>query len=238
MLTTRLFHKSHMPAAILLVEDEPAIAEALHYALQREGFRVQHCLTGQAALQIAQQQTFDLLILDVGLPDQTGFELCRALQAIRATPVLFLTARNEEVDRIVGLELGADDYVGKPFSPRELILRIKVILRRHGANGPVEASGATAFIHDSDRNQIQYRQHLLQLTRSEYLLLAALMAQPERVFSREQLLAALGPQSEDSIDRVIDTLIKQIRAKLRAVDPDNDPITTHRGFGYSLKRLP
>lgn len=227
-----------MSASILLVEDEPAIAEALHYALQREGFRVQHCLTGQAALQIAQRQAFDLFVLDVGLPDQTGFELCRALQSLRATPVLFLTARNEEVDRIVGLELGAEDYVGKPFSPRELILRIKVILRRHGASGPADTSGTTAFFHDSGRTQIHYRQQLLQLTRSEYLLLATLLAQPERVFSREQLLTALGPQSEDSVDRVIDTLVKQIRAKLRAIDPDNDPISTHRGFGYSLKRSP
>lgn len=227
-----------MSATILLVEDEPAIAATLIYALQREGFRVEHCLTGQAALQAAQRQPFDLLILDVGLPDQTGFELCRALQAIRATPVLFLTARNEEVDRIVGLELGAEDYVGKPFSPRELILRIKVILRRHGTSGPTNPNDATAFVHDSSRTQIRYRQQALLLTRSEYLLLATLLAQPERVFSREQLLVALGPQSEDSVDRVIDTLIKQLRAKLRAIDPDSDPITTHRGFGYSLKRLP
>lgn len=226
-----------MSAAILLVEDEPAIADTLVYALQREGFRVQHCLTGQAAVQASQQQSFDLFILDVGLPDQTGFELCRTLQTIRTTPVLFLTARNEEVDRIVGLELGAEDYVGKPFSPRELILRIKVILRRQKVVPPMETT-ATAFVHDSVRGQIVFRQQPLVLTRSEYLLLATLLAQPERLFSREQLLTALGPQSEESTDRVIDTLVKQLRAKLRAIDPDCEPITTHRGFGYSLKRLP
>ncbi|NQD36394.1 two-component system response regulator CreB [Permianibacter sp. IMCC34836] len=227
-----------MSANILLVEDEPAIADALVFALQRDGFRVSHCLTGQAALLAAQARRFDLLILDVGLPDQTGFELCRALRAIQPTPVLFLTARNEEVDRIVGLELGAEDYVGKPFSPRELILRIKVILRRHAE--PMAASPAPApddeWIHEPTRAAIRFRQHDLPLTRSEYLLLACLLAQPGRVFSREQLLAALGPQSEDSTDRVIDTLIKQLRAKLRAVDSAADPIITHRGFGYSLKR--
>ncbi len=224
-----------MSGSILLVEDEPAIADALIYALQREQFQVQHCTNGQAALAAATTQAFDLFILDVGLPDQTGFELCRALRQQHATPVLFLTARNEEVDRIVGLELGAEDYVSKPFSPRELILRIKIILRRHaGITG--EQRGNPAFRHDSTRAQIQFRQQNLLLTRSEYLLLSTLLAQPERLFSREQLLEALGPQSEDSTDRSIDTLIKQLRAKLRAIDPDCEPITTHRGFGYSLKR--
>ena len=224
-----------MSATLLLVEDEPAIADALIYALQREQFQVQHCTTGQAALAAATTQQFDLFILDVGLPDQTGFELCRALRQQHATPVLFLTARNEEVDRIVGLELGAEDYVSKPFSPRELMLRIKVILRRHATTASDQIQ-PTAFHHDKARAQIQFRQQPLLLTRSEYLLLATLLAQPERLFSREQLLEALGPQSEDSTDRSIDTLIKQLRAKLRAIDPNCEPITTHRGFGYSLKR--
>ncbi len=241
---------SKSPNTILLVEDEPAIAETLIYALQREQYGVVHCLTGQQALAQFQTTPFDLLILDVGLPDQTGFALYRSLQAIRPTPVLFLTARNDEVDRIVGLELGADDYVGKPFSPRELLLRIQVILRRHAGAAPHPAhpisnhaantgNGVTTpFQHDAAAAQIHYRQQKLALTRSEYHVLATLLAQPERVFSREQLLTALGPQSEDSTDRVIDTLIKQLRAKLRAVDPDRDPICTHRGFGYSLQRQP
>ncbi len=225
-----------MPATLLLVEDEPAIAEPLIYALQREQFAVVHCLNGQQALQQAGERHFDLFILDVGLPDQTGFTLCRALQAIRPTPVLFLTARNDETDRIVGLELGAEDYVGKPFSPRELLLRINVILRRHAGAADNGSDSAAAFRHEAAAAQIHYRQQKLALTRSEYLLLATLLSQPERVFSREQLLTALGPQSEDSTDRVIDTLIKQLRAKLRAIDPASDPISTHRGFGYSLQR--
>jgi len=223
-----------MPSSILLVEDEPAIADTLIYALERDGYHVHHCLTGQAALHRARQQRFDLFVLDVGLPDQTGFALCRALQQLRATPVLFLTARSDEVDRIVGLELGAEDYVTKPFSPRELVLRIKVILRRQ-ANAAL-AEPTTAFQHDESRAQIQFRQQPLTLTRSEYRLLVALIAQPERLFSREQLLDALGPQAEDSTDRTIDTLIKQLRAKLRVIDPDCEAITTHRGLGYSLKR--
>jgi two-component system, OmpR family, catabolic regulation response regulator CreB len=227
-----------MSASLLLVEDDPAIAETLIYALQREGYAVLHCLTGRAAETAVSQQAFDLMILDVGLPDQTGFELCRALRRIRPNPVLFLTARNEEIDRIVGLELGAEDYVSKPFSPRELILRIKVILRRHSGDAAGLASDTSALQHDRVRAQIQFRQQPLNLTRSEYLLLATLLAQPERLFSREQLLEVLGPQSEDSTDRSIDTLIKQLRAKLRAIDASIDPITTHRGLGYSVKRLP
>ncbi|MFN4291621.1 MAG: response regulator [Permianibacter sp.] len=194
------------------------------------------------ALAVATNSRFDLFILDVGLPDQTGFSLCQSLRQQHATPVLFLTARNDAFDRIVGLELGADDYLGKPFSPRELVLRVQVIVRRHrdagrhtGSSGTANASAA--FVHQREQARILFRGQLLTLTKSEYWLLATLLSQPERVFSRDQLLDALGPGAEDSGDRSIDTLIKQLRAKLRAVDAGSDPISTHRGLGYSLKRL-
>lgn len=229
-----------MSGSILLVEDEPAIAEAIVYALERAGYLVRHCQTGQAALNVAAQQAFDLFILDVGLPDQTGFNLCRELRQRHATPVLFLTARNDEFDRIVGLELGADDYLGKPFSPRELVLRVQVILRRHAgdsSNSQQSPANHNGLVHNAVQASICFRAQPLALTRAEYRLLATMLAQPERVFSREQLLDALGPSAEDSSDRSIDTLIKQLRAKLRAVDADSEPITTHRGLGYSLKRL-
>ncbi|MFZ5841917.1 MAG: two-component system response regulator CreB [Pseudomonadota bacterium] len=231
-----------MSETILLVEDEPAIAATIVYALEQAGYRVQHCHTGHAALAAAANSRFDLFILDVGLPDQTGFSLCQSLRQQHATPVLFLTARNDTFDRIVGLELGADDYLGKPFSPRELVLRVQVIVRRHRDAASRTASASTAkqtaaFVHQREQARILFRGQLLTLTKSEYWLLATLLSQPERVFSREQLLDALGPGAEDSGDRSIDTLIKQLRAKLRAVDASGDPITTHRGLGYSLKRL-
>lgn len=231
-----------MSETILLVEDEPAIAATIVYALEQAGYRVQHCSTGHDALAAAANTRFDLFILDVGLPDQTGFSLCQSLRQQYTTPVLFLTARNDAFDRIVGLELGADDYLGKPFSPRELVLRVQVILRRHrnAACDTVGASSANqtaAFVHQHEQARILFRGQLLTLTKSEYRLLATLLGQPERVFSRDQLLDALGPGAEDSGDRSIDTLIKQLRAKLRTVDADCDPISTHRGLGYSLKRL-
>lgn len=237
-------------STILVVEDETAIAETLLYALRRDGHEVHWCNTGQAALALAAERRFDLAILDVGLPDQTGFELCRSLRATHPLPVLFLTARSDEIDRIVGLELGADDYVGKPFSPRELLLRVKVILRRHADVAPAgaeasmaaptprphapAASNANGFTHEPLHARISFRERTLQLTRSEYLLLSTLLGRPRQVFSREQLLQALGPQAEDSSDRSIDTLIKQLRAKLRGAGASTDCIVTHRGFGYSL----
>lgn len=231
-----------MSETILLVEDEPAIAATVVYALEQAGYRVQHCQTGHEALAAAANSRFDLFILDVGLPDQTGFSLCQSLRQQHATPVLFLTARNDAFDRIVGLELGADDYLGKPFSPRELVLRVQVIVRRHRDTAsrtvsPSTANSSAAFVHQHEQARILFRGQLLTLTKSEYWLLVTLLSQPERVFSRDQLLDALGPGAEDSGDRSIDTLIKQLRAKLRAVDAGSDPISTHRGLGYSLKRL-
>ncbi|HEX4909143.1 MAG TPA: two-component system response regulator CreB [Permianibacter sp.] len=227
---------------ILLVEDEPAIAATIIYALEQAGYRVQHCQTGHDALAAAATMQFNLFILDVGLPDQTGFSLCQTLRQQQPTPVLFLTARNDAFDRIVGLELGADDYLGKPFSPRELVLRVQVILRRHHGGEAAIANAQTlnkspAFVHHLEQARVLFRGKLLTLTKSEYRLLATLLAQPERVFSRDQLLDALGPNAEDSGDRSIDTLIKQLRAKLRSIDANCDPISTHRGLGYSLKRL-
>lgn len=231
-----------MSETILLVEDEPAIAATIIYALEQAGYHVQHCQTGHDALAAAARMQFNLFILDVGLPDQTGYSLCQTLRQQQPTPVLFLTAHNDAFDRIVGLELGADDYLGKPFSPRELVLRVQVILRRHHGAGVAAAnapftSNPPAFVHHADQARILFRGEQLTLTKSEYRLLATLLAHPERVFSRDQLLDALGPNAEDSGDRSIDTLIKQLRAKLRTIDADSDPISTHRGLGYSLKRL-
>ncbi|GLS02864.1 DNA-binding response regulator [Chitiniphilus shinanonensis] len=217
---------------ILLIEDEPAIADTLAFALRREGFEVDWrrlARDGEAALPGAA-----LVILDVGLPDDSGFEVLKRIRRQGEVPVLMLTARADEVDRIVGLELGADDYVVKPFSPREVVARVRAILKRTGARVATTAP-ATALEHDAAARRLRYRGHWLALTPSEYRVLALLASAPGRVFSRAQLLDALGEAAEDSFERVIDSHVKSVRAKLREIAPDDDPIETHRGFGYSLK---
>ena len=219
---------------ILLVEDESAIADTVLYALRAEGFEAVHCLTGGEALREAQRSVFDLAVLDIGLPDIGGFALCRELRRDRDLPVIFLTAQNAEADRILGLEIGADDYVTKPFSPRELATRVRVVLRRVGA-GSAPAEPDTGFVHDTDGKRIRYRGQALDLTRYEYGLLAALLQRPGAVLSRGQLMDRVWGDALESGDRTVDTHIKTLRAKLREVDGDSDPIRTHRGLGYSLE---
>ena len=224
---------------ILLIEDEAAIADTVLYALETEGFKTQWCQLGQAG--VDSLRTGDetaLVILDVGLPDGNGFEFCKAIRTFSSIPIIFLTARNEEVDRIVGLEIGGDDYVSKPFSPRELVARVKTILKRVA---PAEQATATTndtvgFALDEARAQIDYWGHRLELTRYEYLILKLLLRQPRRVFSRAQIMDLVWQEPEACLERVVDTHIKSLRAKLRLVRED-DPIKTHRGLGYSLNTM-
>jgi two-component system catabolic regulation response regulator CreB len=225
-----------MPPRILVIEDESAIADTVVFALRTEGFEPEWCPTAQEGLASFRNKPPALVILDVGLPDASGFDVCRQMRQSGTTPVLFLTARAEEVDRIVGLELGADDYVVKPFSPRELTARVRAILRR-GASAATPAGTPAAdhrFVVDATRLHIHYLGSLLELSRYEFRLLKTLIEQPGRVFTREQLLQAAWDHPEHSLDRTVDTHIKTLRAKLRAVDPAVDPIITHRGIGYSL----
>lgn len=227
--------------SILIVEDEASIADTIVYALRVEGFEVTWLPLASAALDCLREKTVDLLILDVGLPDMSGFELCKAIRRFTETPVIFLTARGEEIDRVVGLEIGADDYVVKPFSPRELTARVKAILKRVAPRAErlvthhpsSEISASSIFIVDDERLQIRYRNQPLSLTRQEFQLLKHLLSQPDRVYSRGQLLEALGVTVEANYERSIDSHIKSARAKLRAIAPDAEPIQTHRGFGYS-----
>jgi two-component system catabolic regulation response regulator CreB len=221
-----------MSPDILIVEDETAIADVIAYALKTEGFTPHHCALGEEALGQLRATVFSLVILDVGLQDISGFEVCRRLRAFSEIPVIFLTARSEEIDRVLGLEIGGDDYVAKPFSPRELVARVRVILRRL-APRPAEAP-ASSFEHDAQAWRIRYRGMVLDLTRYEYLLLRTLLSQPERIFTRAQLMEDVWCGAEESTDRTVDTHVKTIRAKLRAIDPEADPIRTHRGVGYSL----
>ncbi|MFT3735180.1 MAG: two-component system response regulator CreB [Rhodocyclaceae bacterium] len=226
-----------MPARILIVEDEPAIADTLCYTLRSEGYAPQHVATGEAALADIAANPPALVILDVGLPDLSGFEVCRRIRALHdSLPVMFLTARSEEIDRVLGFEIGADDYVLKPFSPREVVARVRVILRRHA--GPVSnaAPAASSGLQlDEAAARIRWQSTALNLTRFEYLLLRHFMKHPGQVFSREQLLDAVWGMDRDSTDRTVDTHVKTLRAKLRVVSPEADLIATHRGLGYSLE---
>jgi two-component system catabolic regulation response regulator CreB len=217
---------------ILVVEDEPSIRDAIQYALESDGSEVACTGTGGDALARLDSAAFDLVVLDVGLPDLNGFDVCRRLRERHTVPVLFLTARSGEIDRVVGLEIGGDDYVTKPFSPRELGARVRAILRR---TRTAPASDPSIFAIDADRLVIRYHATALDLSRYEYRLLAALIARPGRVFSRAQLMDAAWEEPEASMERTVDTHIKSLRAKLHAVRPNEDPIRTHRGFGYSLE---
>jgi two-component system catabolic regulation response regulator CreB len=259
-----------MNPAILIIEDEPAIADTLLYALATEGFSPRWCGTAREGLEALRAQPFALLVLDVGLPDANGFEFCKQLRASgHDLPIVFLTSRASEIDRIVGLEIGGDDYLTKPFSPRELTARVKVILRRARPAAPLAAApsdtaggfvtnlvtnsaatpappapspigaaptpSASPFVLDEARCRITYRRHALDLTRIEFRLLKTFLAQPGRVFTRDQLLASAWDEPEASLDRTVDAHVKTLRAKLRAVDAAHDPIVTHRGLGYSLR---
>lgn len=218
-----------MSGRILVVEDERAIADTLLYALRTEGFEPVWCELGGQALDSVRSDEPSLVILDVGLPDLSGFEVCRRLRTFSEVPVLFLTARGEEVDRIVGLEIGADDYVTKPFSPREVATRVRAILRRSRPHPP-----KAGFHLDGASRRVAFGGRLLDLTRFEYELLRVLLSHRGRVFTRAELMDMVWAGAEETQDRTVDTHVKTLRAKIRAVAPDADPIQTHRGLGYSL----
>jgi len=231
-----------VPPKILIIEDEPAIADTLLYALKTEGFEPHWCTTGRAGLAALNAQEFALVVLDIGLPDGSGFDFCKTIRAQSSVPVIFLTARASEIDRVVGLEIGGDDYLVKPFSPRELTARVKAILRRtigHSPHPPVatlpDPAMASAFGLNDARCQISYCNQVLDLTRYEFRLLKTLLAHPGRVYSRDQLMTAAWEEPAASLDRTVDAHIKTLRAKLRAIDKTSDPIQTHRGLGYSLR---
>ncbi|MBE7424865.1 MAG: two-component system response regulator CreB [Ideonella sp.] len=219
---------------ILIIEDEPGIADTLQYALRTEGFEPAWCASAEAALTLVAQRPPALVILDVGLPDLSGFELFKRLRERVDVPVVFLTARSDEIDRVVGLELGADDYVTKPFSPRELVARVRSVLRRAARPAPPVPTAARAFEIDDGRRQIRFYGRPLELSRYEFGLLRALASRPGHVYTRDMLLALVWDDDSDSLDRTVDAHVKTIRAKLKAVAPTLEPIRTHRGVGYAL----
>ena len=228
-----------MKPRILIVEDEPGIADTLQYALRTEGFEPVWCGTGEEALASARAEPPALVILDVGLPDTSGFEVFKRLRAVSDVPVVFLTARSDEIDRVVGLELGADDYINKPFSPRELVARVRGILRRSNkpiapiiANAKAELTPPVAV--DEGRRQIRFYGRALELSRYEFGLLQTLASRPGHVFSRDALLDRVWGDATESLDRTVDAHVKTLRAKMKLVAPALEPIRTHRGSGYAL----
>jgi two-component system catabolic regulation response regulator CreB len=230
-----------MKPPILIVEDEPGIADTLQYALRTEGFEPHWCATGEDAITAACAAPPALVVLDVGLPDMSGFEVFRRLRETSDVPVVFLTARSDEIDRVVGLELGADDYVAKPFSPRELVARVRGILRRAGKTAAASTSAADPapiasgpIVVDEGRMQVRYYGRALELSRYEYGLLKTLAARPGHVFTREALLDRVWGDDSESMDRTVDAHVKTLRAKMKAVAPGIDPIRTLRGSGYAL----
>ena len=225
-----------MKPRILIVEDEPGIADTLRYALRTEGFEPAWCATGEEALASARAEPPALVILDVGLPDTSGFEVFKRLRAISDVPVVFLTARSDEIDRVVGLELGADDYIAKPFSPRELVARVRAILRRASkTHAPVVAhakAGPTPpVIVDEGRRLSRFYGRPLELSRYEFGLLRTLASRPGPVFSRDTLLDRVWGDATQSLDRTVDAHVKTLRAKMKLIAPALEPIRTHRGSG-------
>lgn len=234
-----------MPLQVLIVDDEPAIAETLEYVLRASGFVTSHVTRGHDAIRRVEAGQVDFVILDVGLPDLDGFEVCKEIRRRSSIPVLFLTARGDEIDRVVGLEIGADDYVVKPFSPREVVSRVKAIWKRTGGATepqpeaePARTERTRWFVVDEYRATVTFFGAPLALTRSEYLILRGMLARPERVHSRAELLAFASASPGTSLERTADAHVKALRAKLRARRPDVDPIETHRGLGYSIKNGP
>jgi two-component system catabolic regulation response regulator CreB len=228
---------------ILIAEDESGIADTLAYVLRADGYEPVWCATAGEALAQYRAEKPALAILDVGLPDMNGFELFRRLHELPgadAVPMLFLTARSDEIDRVVGLELGADDYIAKPFSPRELVARVRSILRRSARGGvaapapPAPGSPPPVFQIDGERRRIRYYGQPLELSRYEYGLLALLVQRPGRVYTRDELLDMVWDDAAQSLDRTVDAHVKTLRAKLKAVAPEVEPIRTLRGTGYAL----
>lgn len=222
---------------ILIVEDEPAIADTIQHVLESEGLETLRSAVGLAVLPLLAAQRVDLILLDIGLPDVSGFDVLREIRKTHATPVIFLTARTEEIDRVLGLEIGADDYVQKPFSPREVSARVKAVLRRTRA-GPTSVADpppGRAFAVNASKRQVTFCGAALELSKYEYEILTTLVRRPGHVFSREELMRIVWEEPGMSLDRSVDAHIKNLRAKLRAIEPDLEPIVTHRGTGYALR---
>jgi DNA-binding response OmpR family regulator len=223
------------PAKILIVDDEPKITEVLKLYLEREGFQVAGAASGQQALERATAYKPDLIILDLNLPDMDGMEVCRTIRKKSNVPIIMLTGRGEEVDKIVGLEIGADDYVTKPFSAREIVARVRAVLRRQAPESASEARTVGNLQIDTARFEAVCQGTRLDLTTTEFKLLSTLSQSPGKVFSRMQLLDAVQGIAYEGYERTIDTHVKNLRQKMESSSKNcGCRIETTRGVGYKL----
>jgi DNA-binding response OmpR family regulator len=220
-----------MPKKILLIDDEPGILEICRDYLKASGYDVLTAADGLQGLSAARRERPDLVVLDLMLPEMDGLDVCRALRRESDVPIIMLTARVEETDKLVGLELGADDYMTKPFSPRELVARVKVVLRRVGGDATAEMIRAGRVSLDRAHYRAQIGQRAVPLTPTEFEIMATLMSQPGRIFSRHQLLNAAHGVAFESYERAIDSHIRNLRRKL---GPDDLIVTVH-GVGYKFE---
>ena len=224
-----------MSARILIVEDEPAIADSVSYALRAEGFDVNAVEDGESALEETRNDGYDLLVVDLMLPGISGLELCRRVRAASAVPILMLTARTTEVDRVLGLETGADDYVSKPFSMPELVSRVRAILRRRELDlGELARLRAGGLELDPHGHTVIVDGKPVQITMSEFRLLALLLRHPERVFSRRELMQHLWESSYVGDQRAADAHVANLRRKIEPDPAQPTRLVTVRGAGYKL----
>jgi len=220
-----------MTRKILLIDDEPQITEICRDYLKAAGYDVVTAHNGKDGLSAARREKPDLIVLDLMLPEMDGFDVCRAIRRESEVPIIMLTARVEETDKLIGLELGADDYITKPFSPRELVARVKVVLRRVGADSSAEVIRVGDVSLNRAHYQVQGKTRNITLTPTEFEILATLMSQPGRIFSRSQLLNAAHGVAFESYERAIDSHIRNLRRKL---EPDDFIVTVH-GVGYKFE---
>ncbi|GMQ91014.1 MAG: response regulator transcription factor [Gammaproteobacteria bacterium] len=224
---------------ILIVDDDPHIREVLRYALDKAGYVIKEAGDGQQALKLYHSENPDLIVLDIKMPEMDGTEVCRRIRQQDSTPIVFLSSKDEEIDRILGLELGGDDYVTKPFSPRELVARVRAVLRRSGESRNIDANTDAVRIYqhgelilNEDLFVAHWHSQEIILTVTEFGLLRTLLAHPGKVFTRDELMNSAYDFNNVVSDRTIDSHIRRVRAKLGAVA--DDPIETVHGVGYKL----
>jgi DNA-binding response OmpR family regulator len=226
-------------STILLVDDEDAVQKLLAYPLERDGFRVVQARDGEEALERFAQERVDLVVLDLMLPKLDGLEVCKRLRAESSVPIIMLTARDDELDKVLGLELGADDYITKPFSIREFRSRVRALLRRAATAAESQQEEETIVVDgltiDLGRRDVTVHEKPVQLTYVEFELLRTLVAHPGRVYTREMLLQALWGGSDYREPRTIDVHVRHLREKLEPDPGDPRYILTVRGVGYRFK---
>ncbi|MCP4804468.1 MAG: response regulator transcription factor [Proteobacteria bacterium] len=227
-------------ADILIVDDDDNLREVVRYALDRAGFRVREANDGKKAIQQFGDRPPDLIVLDVLMPEMDGIEVCREIRKASQVPIVFLSSRDEEVDRVLGLELGGDDYMTKPFSPRELVSRVKAVLRRTQPQGALAPDGDSVLRSgpikmNPERHRVFVEDEEVRLTVTEFRLLQVLLRRPGRVYTRDELVERAYPGNHHVSDRTLDSHVRRIRQKFR--EHEIDPVETVHGLGYRLRQL-